>query len=76
MDNIEKNIIVVDDMLISSENSLDNSLDTHQTIDKPYVGQRFYNLEDVKEFYLSYGSCIGFSVCSYTTKFRLNKITK
>ena len=66
MDNIEKNIDTIDDMLVGSDSLPDNTLDTHQDSEKPFVGQTFDNLEDVKQFYLSYGGRVGFSIGSFS----------
>ena len=50
-----KAVVVVDECLVSSESLLDNTIEIYEDSDKPYVGQTFENLEDVKNFYSSYG---------------------
>ena len=62
MENKGKDVVVVDECLVSSESLPDNSIEYYQDSDKPYVDQTFVNLEDVKNFYLSYGGRVGFSV--------------
>ena len=44
--------------------------------DKPYVGQIFDSLDDVKSFYMYYGGKVGFFVCSFFTKHRMDKNTQ
>ena len=75
MDNKGKNIVVFDEGIVGTESLSDNTLDTYQESDsyKPYVGQTFDDLKDVKQFYLYYGGQFGFSVHSHTTKFRFSK---
>ena len=62
MENKGKAVVVIDECLVSSESLPDNTIEIYQDSDKPYVGQTFENLEDVKNFYLSYGGRVGFFV--------------
>ena len=58
-------IIVVDDGI--SNRSI--------IVNEPYVGQIFDSIDDAKSFYMYYGGKVGFSVHSFSTKYRMDKNT-